>query len=252
MQNLSTPHGILRTLHIIPGFIGLIAFWVPVFAKKGGRIHIFFGWVFVVCAAIVTVSAMASAAWGLIDPASFDHRESITQVDAANTRFVTSFLGAIALFTLSQLWLGIRVIRVRRSGQPIGNLSTRLLLITQALGGTALFGFGLWWTYVFGWSIQPAVLLFIGVGITRSAFDNIKLLGRPPRSKMDWWYRHMQFMLTTGIAFHTAFLVFGANRYIGDYLHGWWALVPWVLPTAIGAPAIAIWVRYYRRRFGDV
>ena len=29
-------------------------------------------------------------------------------------------------------------------------------------------------------------------------------------------------------------------------------IVPWVLPAAIGIPAIAIWTRYYRKKFGEL
>jgi len=41
------------------------------------------------------------------------------------------------------------------------------------------------------------------------------------------------------------------NRFIGEYLQGAWAFVPWIMPTVIGVPSIAIWVRYYRKRFKD-
>lgn len=32
-------------------------------------------------------------------------------------------------------------------------------------------------------------------------------------------------------------------------LDGWLAIVPWVAPTMIGVPAIALWTRHYRRKF---
>ncbi len=47
----------IRWMHVIPGFIGLTAFWVPIFAKKGGNRHIFFGTIFLYCAYIVLGSA---------------------------------------------------------------------------------------------------------------------------------------------------------------------------------------------------
>ncbi len=31
---------VLILVHIATGFIGLAAFWIPVFARKGGRVHL--------------------------------------------------------------------------------------------------------------------------------------------------------------------------------------------------------------------
>jgi hypothetical protein len=59
-------------------------------------------------------------------------------------------------------------------------------------------------------------------------------------------------MIGGGIAFHTAFLVLGAGRLFGLQLTGANAAVLWILPTLIGLPASAIWVRYYRRKFQEV
>ncbi|MCE2540754.1 MAG: DUF2306 domain-containing protein, partial [Acidobacteria bacterium] len=57
-------------------------------------------------------------------------------------------------------------------------------------------------------------------------------------------------MLGGGIAFHTAFIVFGAQRVWAYELAGPLAIVPWILPTVVGIPAIVVWTRYYRRKFG--
>ena len=56
-------------------------------------------------------------------------------------------------------------------------------------------------------------------------------------------------MLGCGIAFHTAFIVFGAQRLWAYELAGPLAVVPWLLPTVIGIPAIVIRTGYYRRKF---
>jgi hypothetical protein len=68
---------------------------------------------------------------------------------------------------------------------------------------------------------------------------------------MAWWYEHMGAMLGGGIAFHTAFLVLGLQRLLALPLMGTAMVVPWLLPTVIGLPTIAIWTRYYRRKFRE-
>jgi hypothetical protein len=66
---------------------------------------------------------------------------------------------------------------------------------------------------------------------------------RPPKEKMFWWYEHLNGMLASYIAAWTAFSV----TTIGRYIHGGWVI--WVIPTAIGSPAIALTRIYYRKKF---
>ena len=69
---------------------------------------------------------------------------------------------------------------------------------------------------------------------------------------MAWFYSHLGSMLGGGIAFHTAFLVFGLGRFVSLDIPGVLAVLPWLLPTLIGIPAIVLWTRHYRRRFGQM
>ena len=68
----------------------------------------------------------------------------------------------------------------------------------------------------------------------------------------EWFYEHMGSMIGTGIAFHTAFAVFGSLQLWDLGLDGWIAVIPWVAPAIVGVPAIFIWVRHYQKKFGDV
>ncbi len=71
-------------------------------------------------------------------------------------------------------------------------------------------------------------------------------------ARMGWFYSHMGAMPGGGVAFHTAFAVFGSQRLWAHDPGGPLAGLPWILPTLIGAPAIALWTRHYRRRFAPV
>ena len=69
----------------------------------------------------------------------------------------------------------------------------------------------------------------------------------------DGWYKHMEEMVGSGIAFHTAFLVFGARRLFGSALiQGTWSFLPWILPIALGLPALHFWTHFYKRKFGEL
>ena len=77
----------------------------------------------------------------------------------------------------------------------------------------------------------------------------LRLMRDPGGRRMGWFYSHLGSMLGGGIAFHTAFLVFGAQRLWAYEIAGPLAVVPWILPTVVGVPAIALWTRHYRRKF---
>jgi hypothetical protein len=81
--------------------------------------------------------------------------------------------------------------------------------------------------------------------------DILRFLDKEPTSPRWWFYEHMGAMLGAGIAFHTAFFVFGSARLFDIGLSGWVAALPWIAPAAIGIPASAVWANVYRRRFGE-
>ena len=58
--------------------------------------------------------------------------------------------------------------------------------------------------------------------------------------------------LGAGIAFHTAFAVFGMRRVLELPGTGLLGVLPWILPAAIGVPGTYLWQRHYRRKFGDL
>ena len=72
------------------------------------------------------------------------------------------------------------------------------------------------------------------------------------KERMAHWYEHLGSMLGGGIAFHTAFAVFGIQRFIEYDLSGIVGLLPWILPTIVGTIAITIWTRHYRKKFEDL
>ena len=52
-------------IHVATGFVGLAAFWVPIFARKGGRLHVRAGRVYAYSACVVTVSAVTVSTMSL-------------------------------------------------------------------------------------------------------------------------------------------------------------------------------------------
>lgn len=246
---MTTLHEFLRWTHVAFGFVGLTAFWLPVFARKGQRLHITAGKVFTWSAYVVIVTAIVTAAMRLIVPLQVaslppDASPQVVARVVEQSRMFGTFLLYLAIVTLAGLHHGLSVLRSRRAGQPLKTATHTALNWLSVVSSIVVIALGIWFR-------QPILLALSPIGIL-GGVEALKYARRPPPSRMSWWYEHMGGMLGTGIAFHTAFLVFGARRLFGLTGEGVLSVVPWILPTLIGIPAIVIWSNYYRRKFGEM
>ncbi len=228
--------------HVAAGFVGLIAFWIPVFARKGGRTHVRAGRVYARCAYVVTLSAITASAWRIASYAS----QGIGVADRPDLYGFALFLGYLGVVTLASVRQAIRAVATRRTPATLRTPLHEALAWASIAGSVTVIAFALG-----VWSgISPILLGLSPIGFLTGS-TMLRLMRNPGRERMGWFYSHMASMLAGGIAFHTAFAVFGAPR-LWDYdIAGPLALVPWLLPTAIGVPAIVVWTRRYRRRFAS-
>ncbi len=232
-----------RLVHVLFGAIGLFAFWIPVFAKKGAVNHIRYGKIFVWSAYIV-LSAAAVALFARTTDLSM--RRIGTSDEPMLYAFIV-FLGYLTFVTFVIVRHGMAVLRHKRD--PAG-LRTNLN-IALAYGSIAA-SVGI---ILYALLISPPIkiLLFalspIGFG---TGYGNLRYMKSGAPSQRAWMYEHLGAMLGAGIAFHTAFAVFGSTRLFELSLTGWVAVIPWIAPAAIGIPAITIWTRHYRRKFGEL
>lgn len=231
-----------RFIHILFGAIGLAAFWIPVFAKKGAVNHVRFGKVFVWSAYIV----LSAAAIALFARVSDLLARGIAPVDRPLLYAFIVFLGYLTFVTFVTVRHGMAVLKHKR--EPA---SLRTNLNTALAYGAVLASAGLI-LYALVMSPPIKVLLIalspIGFG---TGFGNLRYMRSGTPSQRAWMYEHLGAMLGSGIAFHTAFAVFGSTRLFDIGLTGWVAIIPWVAPAAIGIPAIVIWTRHYRLKFGE-
>jgi hypothetical protein len=242
-------HDLLRVTHIVFGFVGLVAFWVPAFARKGQRLHVNAGRVFAWTGYVVIVTAILTAVIRLVWPLELSRLPANASAEVIErvveqSRVFGAFLLYLGIVTLAGLQHGLAVLRTHRAGTPLETPTHTALNVVSILASAVVVVLGLW----FG---QPILLALSPLGIL-GGIGALKYARRPPPNRMSWWYEHMGSMLGTGVAFHTAFLVFGARQLFGLRGDGLLAVVPWILPSAIGIPAIVIWTNYYRRRFGEV
>ena len=233
----------IRWLHVIPGFIGLTAFWVPIFVKKGGKRHIFFGKIFLYCAYIVLASAFVSVTLRLVDLRA----AGLGIDDRPESYGFLLFLAYLALVTFIIVRHAIGVLRTKRNPEALRTWFNIFSAYLAMAASIAVIAFAL--------IVKPGNMIIllalspVGLGSGRQILVYLK---KPLPSPRQWLYEHLGGMLGAGIAFHTAFAVFGSTRIFEFQLPGVWKVVPWILPAALGIPASFFWTRFYQKKFGEL
>ena len=232
----------IRWGHIGFGFVGLAAFWVPIVARKGGKNHRFYGKIFKYCAYVVLYAAMASVVLHLGDGLS----SGVTPATNPSQYGFLFFLGYLAIVTLVGLRHGMQVLQRKKDITTLNTSANRNMARLSILASVAIIFYALY----FKPSSMIVLLALSPVGFG-TGFGVLKAIKGKRPEKKAWFYEHMGAMIGTGIAFHTAFAVFGSSRLFDLGLEGFIAVIPWILPALIGIPGSIIWTNHYRKKFGD-
>ncbi|MDX1460975.1 MAG: hypothetical protein R3348_07955 [Xanthomonadales bacterium] len=232
----------IRWTHIAFGFVGLAAFWVPIFAHKGGVNHRKYGKVFKVCAYVVLFAAMASVTLHTVQGLA----NGITPADRPAQYGFLFFLGYLAVVTYVGLRHGMQVLERKKDITTLNTPLNRGVAWLSILASAAIIAYAL--------VLRPsnmAILLALSPVGFGTGFGILKAIKGKRPEKRVWWYEHMGAMIGTGIAFHTAFAVFGMSRLFDLSFSGIVSIIPWILPAAIGIPGTIIWTNHYKKKFGD-
>lgn len=229
-----------RWIHIVFGFIGLAAFWVPVFTRKGAAAHRYAGKVFRWSAFVV----LGAAGFAVIGNAIEALSRGVTPGDNPEAWGFMLFLGYLALVTGVMLSHGFGVLKHKRDPAAMDSLYRRVSAWSAIGASVVLIAYALYW--------RPDNIIVL-LALSPLGFANgrqVLAVISGQRSEPGLWkLEHLNAMLGCGIAFHTAFAVFGMNRLTDYQLPGVWQVVPWILPAAIGIPATSLWMRRERAKF---
>lgn len=238
----------MLSIHVAAGLIGLAAFWTPAFARKGGVAHVRAGRIFYKATCVLAATGILMALGFLIDPLAVKplRREVSPERAAAiasQIRLAAPFLLYLVFITFGPVYHGVRVLETRDAPEQLRTPFHTALHVGMIAAAAGMIALGVW-------SRQPVFAALSPIGFLTGA-GNLRYARRPHATRMAWWYEHMGAMLGGGIALHTAFLVLGAGRLLGTQLTGFAAVIPWIVPSMVGIPATAIWVRYYQRKFRE-
>jgi uncharacterized membrane protein len=218
----------LLGLHISCGVVAFLCAPIALVTAKGGKVHRRWGKVYFWAMAGVAFTALI-----------------------LSFALPVYFLAMVAVFSFYSAFAAYRVLYLKdmyKGARP--KLVDWLAAVVTALSSLLLFLLGF---------LQPALM---GVGVIRMAGHTVSVVSivfgiigmrmglgsihgflKPSGEKMFWWFGHLQGMIASYIAAMTAFSAVNLTRWFGA---AWWV---WLWPTIIGAPAIAIWTAYYKKKF---
>lgn len=214
---------LLTFIHITCGTICLISGLMPMFSKKGGKIHRRAGATFFWSMFGIFISALA-----LITFIKFNF-----------------FLLIIGVFSFYQCFTGYRVLYRKKPGQQ--KWFDWAGAIITLLAGLSFIGMGIWRVIEYSSFSSITILLFIfGVLTSLTATTDIRMFLKTDIDEKLWWYYHHLVAFSGAyIAAVTAFAVQMGGTHFPNSEFVW---MTWVLPGVIGGLLISFWKRKYMRK----
>ncbi len=211
--------------HIICGFLALTLGLIPMFAKKGSPIHVFWGKIYVFCMYGVSLGAILLF---LLNP----------------SKIFLQFLAGVAVLSFYLTFSGVRSVQIKNSKSGPGMIDWIALLICGVSGIISL-GLGIYHSFRIknGDSLSTAVL-FIAFGLfllknARVDFLNFRKVLESDSKK--WFFHHLIRMSGAYTATFTAFCVVN-NHYFPD-------LIAWFAPGLLASILITRTVLFYKKKF---
>lgn len=248
-MNFSLFYQYILFVHIAAGVAALVAFFIPLLSKKGAAVHRRSGMIFVNAMKGIAISGAVMAVMLFVMPLDIMTAVQLAEVAELEpqqvilqNRFNGIFLGYLSVIVYVGMVYGTQVLKVRGQRQRLSTRGYWLLWMSPAVASAAL----LWVGISYG-KLLYQILAVIGFS---NSLGYWRYLSRVSVAKNTWLLEHINAMIGGGIACFTAFAVVGGNRLFSQWLTSdGLRMLPWILPTAIGVPAILFLVRYYGKKY---
>lgn len=227
---------VLIGLHIAAGAPGLVFFWIPVAAQKGGPRHRFWGRLFAVAMLFAATIALCMSSLSVAYPEE-THPHLATHPTFSDPALIRGVFGwmmvYLAILTINLTWYGWSCIRNRADHAQNRNWANSGLQAALLLASANC-------AYQ-GWIIAQPIMMGISMVGFATVATNLWFMLNPKPGPLDWLLEHIKGIIGVGISVYTAFFAFGAVR-----IAPWLALNPllWSLPLIVGLGLIL----YYRHK----
>ncbi len=216
----------LLILHIATGCTALLVGLIPMFSKKGSRLHNRAGLIYVYCMITVAITALLLC---VLQPFGM----------------MRLFLTGIAIFSFYLSMTGWRATKQKKSAPTAFDKGLTFITLAVSL---LMIGFGVYLMVLNGASFFPILFSFFGFLTLVFARRDVQLMNRPTE-KMHWFFQHFTRMGGSYIATFTAALVTNLGRMLPENAPEWAATAVWIAPSVVGGFMIARTVRYYKNKF---
>ena len=216
---------ILIVLHVITGLTGLIAFWVPIIAKKGAVNHRRWGRI---------------CCYGFIGAGTFAVIMALISLYGPETRIpsITDRVLFDGLFGWMMLYLGLLTIGFADYGLAVVRHSRNREALRHPRYQTVIASVLASAAYCFWYGFQIAEVLMMAVavlGIAAMSIQELYIWRSEPPTRQSYVGEHFRALIGMGISAYTAFMSVGLIRYIPEHVFN--PLV-WALPSTVGVALI--------------
>ncbi len=221
--------------HIIMGAFGLVAFWLPVLSRKGGRFHRRWGRYFTYSMLGTGTLAAGMGLTTLVAP--MPTHPHVHDPDIANPETIRGLFGwmmvYLAILTVHLAWHSIETVRHKKN---------RLVIVTPVTVGLQFLVMGLAANCALQGIIlgQPIMIGISSVGLASGPL-NLYYMWRAAPPAHSYLMEHVRTGIGAGVSVYTAFLAFGAVRLMPSEAFN---PIMWAVPTVVG---ISIILYHFRK-----
>ena len=215
---------IIVILHVLAGATGLICFWVPIAARKGGAAHRKWGRIASLAFMAAGTLAVAMALLSLYGPEQ--RLPMITDRVLFRGLFGWMML-YLGLLTISFADYGLSVARYRSRRTGLRTARHQLLFAAVIVAALNCGSYGLT-------TREPLMALVAAIGLI-AVTTQLVYIWRPAVPRGSHVGEHFRALIGMGISAYTAFLSVGLIRLVPDHVFN---PVIWAIPSTVGVGLI--------------
>lgn len=215
---------IIVILHVLAGATGLICFWVPIAARKGGAAHRKWGRIASLAFIAAGTLAVAMALLSLYGPEQ--RLPMITDRVLFRGLFGWMML-YLGLLTISFADYGLSVARYRTRRTSLRMARHQMLFAAVIVAALNCGSYGLT-------TREPLMALVAAIGLI-AVTTQLVYIWRPAVPRGSHVGEHFRALIGMGISAYTAFLSVGLIRLVPDHVFN---PVIWAIPSTVGVGLI--------------
>jgi hypothetical protein len=210
---------IIRYTHIFAGFLGFISFWSALFLRHKTKNHQNMGTVFLLSMSILSMTALTLSALtfcftGIVHP----------EASSSEAKVFSLFLSLLGILSAVSCLNGWTAVKLKNNF-----INFKTILVNIALAWISIS------SLFIALISQQFVIAIAGILGLNVCFPYLREWLKPKSTAYQEF--HLNYMIGSGIALHTAFIAGGGSRFMPNFIQelGW---VSWVIPTLLFQPIL--------------